>query len=660
MKIQPLYQRSREQRECTVLFWTLLQFLPPLLQLYVYGVAFFMQVCYACNEVRCMRKTDQSVENAEKKKTKKLSKIKYILFLLKPYWKYGKGYMLTVLLMSVVLQPVSSYLTALLPQKAIDAVVNDTPHSEVLVLIVLFTLFILIVAALEKVIQMAYTQMTLVKVSNKIKNDVNKKALETDFKYYDNPDFFVKFLFAQDNFPVHAQNVVMILPDILRGIATVIAMIAIIATTGPVLLGITAVFVILNAIVGLPAIKPTADYEENLVDAWRPMEYAGRVLKTKENAAELRSSGAGEKLLNSINAAMNNFQTVYRQFTKKVAPFHLLQGAVTPVQAACILAYIIFFVIDGDKSQIGLYASLTVASTALADGLNDAASSCMQILQCIANGEKVAEFFEAESEIEPKKEKASAAPDGSYEIELKDVAFGYDEKKLLFNNFNLHIKPGQRIAIVGENGAGKTTLTKLLLRLYDVNSGAVLVNGKNIKEYDIHDLRLRTGVVFQDIRVLAMSLRDNLTVYNDVPDEKLIEILERIGLSDVLERANCNLDTMVSREFTEDGIALSGGEAQKLMLARLFTSDFGLLILDEPSSALDPLAEVRLMQNILDISNTATTVMIAHRLSTVRDFDCIYHIENGRIIESGTHEELMTRKGKYYEMFVSQGENYQN
>ncbi len=594
------------------------------------------------------------------KDSEKLSKIKYILFLLKPYWKYGKEYILTVLLMSVVLQPLSAYLTALLPQKAIDAVMNDLPHNKVIGIIVIFTLFIVLVSALEKVIKMAYTQMTLVKVSNKIKNDVNKKALNTDFKYYDRPDFFVKFIFAQDNYPIHAQNVVMILPDILRGIATMVAMVTIIASVGPVLLGITAFFVILNAIAELPIIKPTAAYEESLVDAWRPMEYSGRVLKTKENAAELRASGAGLKLLSTINSAMSNFQKVYKQYIKKVAPFHLLQGAVTPIQAACVLVYIIFFVIAGDKTQIGLYASLTAASTVLASSLNDAASSIMQILQCIATGEKVAEFFAAKSEIEPHKDNAAPAPDGNYEIEFKNISFGYEETSPLLKNFNLHIRPGQRVAIVGENGAGKSTLIKLLLRLYDVNDGELLINGKNIKEYDIHQLRLNTGVVFQDIRVLAMSLRDNLTVYNDVSDEKLRETLDKLGLADVLNKANGNLDTMVSREFTEDGISLSGGEAQKLMLARLFTKNFGLLILDEPSSALDPLSEVKLMQSILDISNTATTVMIAHRLSTVRDFDCIYHIENGEIIESGSHDELMSRKGKYYQMFVKQGENYQN
>ncbi|MBR2410438.1 MAG: ABC transporter ATP-binding protein [Clostridia bacterium] len=596
----------------------------------------------------------------KKAKSNKLSKIRYIHFLLKPYRKYSKGYIITVFLMSVVFQPLASYLTAILPQKAIDAVMNDSPVKEVILKIVIFTLFIVLVSALENVIRMAYTQMTLVKVSNKIKNDVNKKALFTDFKYYDSPDFFVKFIYAQDNYPVHAQNVVMLLPDVLRGFATVAAMIVIIAETGPVLLGITAFFVILNSVLGLPVIKPTADYEVSLADAWRPMEYSGRVLKTKENAAELRASGAGEKLLSSINTAMLNFQKTYKQYIKKVAPFHLLQGAVSPIQAASILTYIIFFVIDGDKSQIGLYASLTVASTALASGLNDAAGSIIQMLQAIANGEKIAEFFEAESEIEPVRKKALPSPDGNYEIEFKNVSFGYDEASMLFKDFSIHIKPGQRIAIVGENGAGKTTLTKLLLRLYDVNSGEVLINGKNIKDYDIHQLRLNTGVVFQDIRVLAMSLRDNLTVYNDVADEKLCEILDKAGLHEVLEKANGDLGTLVSREFTEDGIALSGGEAQKLMLARLFTDTFGLLILDEPSSALDPLSEDRLMKSILDISRTATTIMIAHRLSTVRDFDYIYNIENGRIIESGTHNELMANKGKYYEMFIRQGANYRN
>ena len=224
---------------------------------------------------------------------------------------------------------------------------------------------------------------------------------------------------------------------------------------------------------------------------------------------------------------------------------------------------------------------------------------------------------------------------------------------------NLKIPAGGRVAVVGENGAGKSTLTKLLLRLYDVGGGEILINGQDIRKYDVHKLRRKIGIAYQDVRVLAMSLRDNLTAYHDATDDELNAIMEKLGLGEVMEKIGGDYDKMVSREFTEDGAVLSGGEAQRVAIARLFTGPFGLLLLDEPSSALDPLAEYNLMKLILDKSNTATTIMIAHRLSTVREFDIIYHVEHGKIIESGTHDELMAAQGKYFEMFTRQAENYQ-
>ena len=213
---------------------------------------------------------------------------------------------------------------------------------------------------------------------------------------------------------------------------------------------------------------------------------------------------------------------------------------------------------------------------------------------------------------------------------------------------------------MGENGAGKSTLLKLLIRLYDVSDGAVLINGRDIRDYDIHALRMKIGVAFQDVRILAMSLRDTLTVYGDAPDEKLIQAMETLGLEQVLERVDGNLDTMVSREFTENGVVLSGGEAQRLALARLLAGHFGLLILDEPSAALDPLAEAKLMETIDQMAKNATTVMIAHRLSTVRDFDVIHYVEHGTIVESGSHDSLMALQGKYYTMFTTQAKKYRS
>ncbi|MCL1951714.1 MAG: ABC transporter ATP-binding protein/permease, partial [Oscillospiraceae bacterium] len=541
----------------------------------------------------------------------------------------------------------------------IDAVMAGAPRNEILLIIGLFTLGIALVAAAQKGFELAYNRPMQWKIDRRIRNDVNEKALFSDFKYYDNPEFFKKFNFAQEEFAWQSVWAVSLLPNILKDVLTSAAMVTLIAQAGPVLLGITLGFIALGGLVSIPTIKPEADWRVKINDVWRPMDYVTRMLRQKENAAELRSSGAGLKFLGTIDGVTQNFNSAYQTFRRKVMPFNIAQGFLTPVQAGCVLLYILLFVIQGDTSKIGLYASLTAASATLAQNLGWIAENVKDILQLSLNGERIAAFFEAKSEIEPPREGAMDPPEGVYDIELRDVSFGYEKAAFGIEHLNLHIEPGQRVAIVGENGAGKTTLTKLLLRLYDTNGGQVLVNGVDIREYDVHKLRLHIGVAFQDVRVLAMSLRDNLTVYHDMPDEGLLEVIHRLGLESVLEKAGGNLDTMVSREFTEDGAALSGGEAQRLTLARLFTGPFGLLVLDEPSSALDPLAEYNLMRIILDASNTATTIMIAHRLSTVRDFDIIYHMENGAILESGTHDELMAAKGKYCEMFTRQAENYQ-
>ena len=598
-------------------------------------------------------------DKREDKKLKCLAKIKYVFFLLKPYWKHGKAYVIVTIVLAAVFQPLSTVLTTLLPKEAIDAVMEGKPGKEILLTIGLFTLGIALTAAAQKAVEMAYSRPMKWKIDRWINNDVNEKALFTDFKYYDNPEFFKKFNFAQEEFAGQAWMAMWFFPNIIKDVLTIGAMVALISSAGPVLLGVTLFFVALNGVLGIPTIKPEADWRVKSNDVWRPLDYVSRMLRQKENAAELRSSGAGLKFLQTIDVVTENFKSAFMTFRRKVLPFNIAQGFITPIQAGCVLVYIILFIIEGDTSKIGLYASLTAASASLSQCLGWVFDNVNHILQLSLQGERIAAFFEAKSEIEPPREGALPPPEGVYGIEFKDVSFGYDKAAFGIEHLDLHIKPGQRVAIVGENGAGKTTLTKLLLRLYDVNSGQVLINGRDIKDYDVHKLRLHIGVAFQDVRVLAMSLRDNLTVYHDVPDERLVEVIEKLGLESVLEKAG-TLDTMVSREFTEDGVALSGGEAQRLTLARLFTGAFGLLVLDEPSSALDPLAEYKLMQIILDASNTATTIMIAHRLSTVRDFDVIYHMEGGEIIERGAHDELMAAGGKYCEMFTRQAENYQD
>ncbi len=591
-------------------------------------------------------------------RAKGLARLKYILFLLKPCWKYGKMFTLLTLVNSAVLGPLGSVAGALLPKAAIDSVTQQKNAQQILATVGLYAFVLLAVNVVQLIISQSYTSIAQNRLYYSILFEVNEKALNTDFVYYDNPEFFTQFSYAQQYYPSQSYTAISLIPFMISSLVTSLAMGAIIATAGPVLLLVTLSFIIIQTLLQLPLVKKNADLSLQLTEWSRKINYVFRNLQTKENTADMRTSKAGEKLLKSFRSAIKGMNDANVKYMRSTLKYVIPQSAIGPLQTSLILLYIVLFVIDGDMSKIGLYASLTAATSTLSSTLSNLFGNVSSVFRSMVYGERIAKFFETVSVIEPPRIGALPAPGGVYSVELLNVSFSYANSDFCIKNFNLSIAPGSRVAIVGENGAGKSTLTKLLLRLYDPDEGKILINGRDIREYDIHALRLHIGIAYQDVRILAMSLRDNLTVYRDASDEELHAAMDRLGLSPVLERSGGSLDVQISREFSEDGIVLSGGEAQRLALARLFVGSFGLLLLDEPSSALDPLAEYRLMQEILDKSNTATTIMIAHRLSTVRSFDIIYHIENGAIIESGTHDELMAARGKYFEMFTKQAENY--
>lgn len=245
-----------------------------------------------------------------------------------------------------------------------------------------------------------------------------------------------------------------------------------------------------------------------------------------------------------------------------------------------------------------------------------------------------------------------------YDIELRNVSFTYENSGFGLKNINMKISEGKKIAIVGENGGGKTTLTKLLLRLYDPDSGSILIDGKPLTKIALRHYRNNVGIAFQEFPLYSLPLRDNLSVYEPANDKEMNTIFKSLSLDKVLEKNNATFDTDLTRNFDENGIMLSGGEKQKLAVARLMTKKFGLLIFDEPTAALDPMAEAELNRMILDKANTSTTILISHRLSNVVNADYIYVVRNGEIEECGTHEALMAEKGFYYKMFELQAENY--
>jgi len=305
-------------------------------------------------------------------------------------------------------------------------------------------------------------------------------------------------------------------------------------------------------------------------------------------------------------------------------------------------------------AQLTIMTSLMVAMTWI---LIRAFENIMELIKNGVFMNNLRTFLEYEEKI-PQDQKG-IVPEGFESLEFKNVCFSYKDEETI-KDLSFRIDKGDIVALVGHNGAGKTTIIKLLLRFYDPTSGEILLNGKNIKEYDLRAYRRLFATTFQDFAIFAMSIKENVLMgrHYENEDEILHRSLRRAGILEKVESLPKGVDTIMTKEFDKDGAVFSGGQHQKLAVARTFAKDSPVKIFDEPSSALDPIAEYELFKNILKEGRDHTMVFISHRLSSVKNCDKVFMLEKGTIIERGDHRELIEKKGKYAKMYIRQAMNY--
>lgn len=573
-----------------------------------------------------------------------------ICFLLAPWWKYGKTLMVGSFISSVLFVPAAGYFSATLAQAVIEMIEAGKPFEAAFLTGLTYLLLALALNLLHAVYEDFYLRWKKQEIEGTIERSIYEKALMVDYRHFDDPSYFDSYKLTTEKFASQSSETLQNLFSLLSGVAKCIVYGALIASQGIALLLIVLGCSAFVAYAQIYWSRVSVERETAMVNDQRKADYLRRLFFDHTAVADLRASNIKKPLFSLFDGSVKSRAAIYRKYGAKEFLTDILANLAQLGTTFAVPVYVAWGVMSGNIGGIGVYATLIASSLALKEALNALGWWSSQVALGVAYTQKVQHFFDTDSTIEASTD-GEKASDGPFSVRFDHVSYRYGgSDEFAIRDLSLAIAPGEKIAIVGENGAGKTTLTKLLLRLYDADGGTVQINGRPIADYDVSTLRGRIGIAFQQSRLYALSVRENMTAYADADDARLKSCLEEVGL-------RLSLDAQVTKEFDENGVVLSGGDAQRLCLTRLLHSEFGLLILDEPSSALDPIAEYRIAKLIFDRSPT-TTIMVAHRLSTVVDADRIYLLSDGRIIESGTHAELMAQNGKYREMFLKQAEGY--
>lgn len=497
-----------------------------------------------------------------------------------------------------------------------------------------------------------------IKCESYINSLIFKKAQEVELGCYEDPDFFDKYNRA--TWVVEKGGFKRIIEGSAWTIGSFISIVSLVSyliSIDPLLLTfivcplIVVVFRVFKNNIELEKEKEMTPYE-------RQKDYVRRTILLKDFAKEIKTTNIFAVIDKRFRSAIRKNIDVIKKYGWRIALLECVSdyfAEIIPVTGGFL--YGCYRLIIAQNLPVSQFSVFISAITTCRNKLNHLAHYfAMQQKHCLWV-QNLREFIE----YEPKIQGGDKKPEAFQSLEFRNVLFRYkNDGEYILKNLSFRIEKGQTVAVVGHNGAGKTTLSKLLMRLYDVTEGEILYNGINIKEYDLLLYRERFASVFQDYRVFAMTVSENVLT-EEVTEENAQVALNALKKAGVYEKINSlpnKENSILTKEFDPEGILLSGGETQKVTIARLFAKDFDIAVLDEPSSALDPVAESRMYDALLDGTRGKTVIYISHRLSSATRSDNIIVFNKGEITEQGTHISLMEKGGEYAEMFTLQASGY--
>lgn len=543
----------------------------------------------------------------------------------------------------------------------LDVIETKKAYGTVLWVVGLFLLLDFAAAAISNLYEQRIKLKYLPVAQKKLKEMLYQKAGEVDLSCYDDVEYYNDFMLSVSE----ADNAISRAEQLLRmvfGSFTVLLCYGTFFATQDV----ASILFVLVAF-GLRTVF------SNLLNKWRytirqkenPLErkrdYVKRIFYLQEYAKELRLNKEASKSMHEEFDRVN--EELYRLHKSMGKKSFVLDFVAKYLMSDFMLdiVYVLYLIVRAVLTKTVSLSGVVVLYNSAANlrrGFATVVDLGPHLVETGLYVEKIRSFLAKESNILNRK--TCELPKGAGLLECRNVSFGYRPDCPILQNVNLTIRAKEKVALVGYNGAGKTTLIKLLLRLYDPTEGVILLDGVDIRNYDVEEYRRYIGVVFQDFRLFAATVAENVVMdrMTEEDESAILEAVKKSGFYEKLGAFPKGISQELTREFSEEGTELSGGEAQKLAVARAFYKDAGLVFLDEPSSALDPLAEYQLNQAMKEVAKEKTVLSISHRLSTTRDADVIYVMEHGCVIEQGSHAELLAKGGVYAGMWKVQAGRY--
>lgn len=585
------------------------------------------------------------------------------LYIIKHFLKLAHGisktYILTLFFSSLFAAAVP-FLNIIMPKYIIDELLGAR-RIKVLVMLVLLTVLgngvlNLINRVLEK--------------KCNIKNEevvagfdllIGKKVMDMDFENIEDPE--ILNLKERALFPIRNQGAIWQLTDnISKGlteILKIIGLIGVILTLDWIIIAIIILIVLLSSFMYKKSQRLQHKFFDSLIPLNREFGYYINTINDFSAGKDIRLYNVAPLFVKKLDDFNINSTNVFIKMFSKVGKYQGFNEIVLQFQMVIVYGYITYRVLI-NSIGIGDFTMYTNATINFSNSISNLFRNYVMVRQMCRYLQAFVEFENIESKHTKKGNKIGSLE--KVNIEFKDVSFKYPRsKEFTLKNVSIKMNEGEKLSVVGLNGAGKTTFIKLLARLYDPTEGEILLNGVNINEYDYDEYMKLLSVVFQDFKLMSFSIKENIALndFHKVKDEEIEDVLIKSGFGKDLEKLPKGINTPVYKNFDEGGIEFSGGQAQKLAIARAVYKDAPIVILDEPTAALDPKAEYEIYSKFNELIGKKTTIYISHRLSSCRFCDKIAVFQKGKLIQYGTHDELVKDKGNEYEtMYSAQAQYY--